>query len=244
MTMDETNYLFEDFIKNPTNMTNFVLTLAKKSQDSYNHLLYTKKFKDKIKLRLLYLNKYPEIYAFINNFKKKDLSNEIENLFNELMKIFNYIALNNILLNYSFLINKDKRNPILTKEDEKLLSLRKLYNEEISLKEFNSMFGHYALNPFELSSRRFSEYSNEEMKKIGKFLNGFEVNKKYSLKDYLKRRKRNLFAIYSTLREELKYCALLIISNIRFKLIKIQKYNKIKNIFEMDYNDIQRKGYC
>ena len=122
--------------------------------------------------------------------------------------------------------------------------LKKLYNNDISLKKFNDMFGHYALNAFELSSKRFSEYSKEEIMKVSKFLKEFDLNKAISLEGYLKNKKKHLFAVYSTLREELKYIALLVISNLRFELIKIQKERKIKNIFDMSYDDIQREGYC
>ena len=238
------NYFFDDFIENPTNMSKHILELAKRSQNKYNLLLHPRRLRDKVKLRLLYLNEYSRVYLFINNFLKKDLPDDIDNLIKELTNIFDHVALNNILLAYSFLIEKNKENPILTREDEKLLYLKKLYNNEISFKEFNNVFGHYALNPFELSSKRFNEYSKKEIMRISKFLKEFDSNKKISLKDYLENKKKNLFAIYSTLREELKYIALLVINNLRLKFLKIQKKEKIKDIFNMSYDDIRRKGYC
>ena len=238
MAQEKSNMISEDFIRNPTNMSKHILKLAQKAQDNYNHLLNPQKFKDKIKLRLMYLNKYSEIYNFINNFLEKELPRDIEHLFQELITIFDFIAINNILLTYSFLTEKNKHNLILTREDEKMEYLKKLYNNEKSFEEFKEVFGHYALNPFELSSKRFSEYSREEIMKISKFLKEFELNKTISLGDYLKNKKKHLFAVYSTLREELKYIALLVISNLRFELIKIQKERKIKNIFDMSLDDL------
>ena len=244
MAQEELQFGFGDFIKKPTNMSKHILKLALKAQNNYNHFLKPKKIKDKVKLRLLYLNKYSEIYAFIINFSKKDLPNSIEPLFWKLMTVFDYVALNNILLAYSFLTEKNKDNPILTKEDEKLLYLKKLHNKDISLKKFNDTFGHYALNAFELSSKRFSEYSKKEMIKISRLLSRFDLKKTISLKDYLKNKKKCLFAVYSTLREELKYIALLVINGLRFELMKTAKEKKIKDIFDMSYDDIRREGYC
>ena len=236
--------VFESFIKNPTTISKYILNIAEKSQNKYDYLLISKRFIDKIKLRILYMNKYHEIYAFINRTQEKKLPTNIPDLFKKLRIIFDYVALNNILLGYSFLIEKDKKNPILTKEDEKLLYLKRVYIREIPIKEFNNKFGHYALNPFELSSKRFSEYSKREIMKIGKFLKEFDINKTNSLEEYLNSGGGNLFSIYSTLREELRYVSLLVINNLRFELIKIQKEKKIKNIFHIEYDEIRRKGYC
>jgi hypothetical protein len=235
---------FDEFIVNPTNLSKYIINLAEKSHEKYSPLISSGKLKDKIKLRLLYLNEYQNIFNFTESFEKNKLPNEIDLLFVELEKIFDYIAINNIFLAYAFVGEKNKINPIITKEDEKMLYLKKLYKNEILLKEFNEMFGHYALNAFEISSRRFSEYSKSELIKISKFLKNYQLNKDISIKEYLKNKKKNKFAVYSTLREELRYIALIVVSKLRLKFVELAKEKKIKNIFDMKYNDIKRKFYC
>jgi len=235
---------FDEFISKPTNISKSIILFAKKAEEKYSYLIKKPKFKDKIKLRLLYLNKYSEIYKYCCDYNtKNDFSTNIISLFKEIEEIFGHIALNNILLSYSFITEKNLQNPIITKEDQKLDYLKKLYNKEINIDSFIDKFGHYAINGFELSSRRFSEFSKEELLKIGSYLKSFKIKKNQTLEQYLKDNKKILYPIYATLKEELKYIALLVINKIHFKLKEIQKKNKIKNIFNLSYDDLQRKNY-
>jgi len=244
MVQENNQIEFDEFIINPTELSKHIIELATQAKIKHDELLYSKKLKDQIKLRLLYLNEYQNIYNFINTFDRTKLTEDTNSLFIELEKIFNYIAINNILLAYAFLSEKSKINPIITKEDEKMIYLKKIYNNEILIEEFKKMFGHYALNAFELSSKRFSEYSKGELMKISKFLKDYQLNKNISIKEYLKNKKKSRFAIYSVLREELKYIALFVINDLRFSFIKLAKEKQIKDIFNMNYDDIKRKFYC
>lgn len=238
--MSDENIL-SDFLKNPSNASKQILKIAKVKQNEYDLLLKRKGFLTSIisgvKIRLWYMDKYLEIYKFIQIFQINPKYN-IEELFNDLADVFEQIALNNLLLTYASLIEKESKSNIETKEDLKLKYLSMLYNNTISKKQFDDKFGHHCINPFELKSKRFSEMTNIEINNIAILLKRFKQIKKGSLKEQIQNNPKNKFAIYSALREELKDCALKIISGIRFKCLKLQKVKKIKNIFELNYKEI------
>ena len=120
--------------------------------------------------------------------------------------------LNNFALAYAFAQEKDVSNPILTKEDEKMIALRKFYNKEITREEFNAEWGHYALNAYEVESKRFEEYTEHELMKIAKLAIHIPVKKKISYEDYSEKRK---VPVLLYLRELAKYKILLLIKEIR-----------------------------
>jgi len=239
---------FEDFIEDPSPLSRHLVKLVLSKKQKYDRLFESKNFFSKVKLRMHYQNQHRDIYNFICSYRRKDLPAEktiqtIDLLFDELAAVFDAIALNNLLLTYAFLVEKNKSNPILTKEEEKLLSLKKLYTGELSREEFNRAFGHYALNSYELSSKRFCEYSEEEILALARFLDDFNIRKTTTLDEFMRTEAKNLFPAYSSLREELKYISLWIVQDLRFNFLKLASENNISNIFDMDYDDIQRNNY-
>lgn len=232
---------FDFFIESPTNLSKHLLHIVKQMQKGYDSILGKKgwlnNIKSGVKIRLWYEDKYREIYGFTKGYKVK--SSEIISLFDEFRDIADRIALNNLLLMYAHLTEKPACSAIMTKEDEKLAYMRDFYKKKISLSEFNKKFGHYGLNPFELASRRFSEYYAEELRDLAKHLVDLKLNKKTSLKRCISKPGDGLFPVYSALREELKYVALLVISDLRSKLLKFQKRKNIKDVFALKYAELK-----
>jgi len=253
----------EDFIENPTEISKHLIEIIIRVKRKYDALLESrnplKKIINNVKIRLWYLNKYIDIYNFIQRYKRSRTKKNkyplnspksaksavhiknMERLFREFEKIYEVISLNNLLLMYAFLTLKDKASPIINKEDEKLLYFKKLFDGEISCEQFKRKYGHFGLNAFELSSRRFSEYSQKELIDLAKYLKDFRPTKNIKLDKYIKTKRKNSFAIYSALREELRYLALFIINDLRFELLKIAKKKKIKNIFNLNWYEIKRQ---
>lgn len=227
----------DDFIKNPTRLSQHIVRIANAKQNKYSKLSGSKKFLGSVingvKIRLLYLEKYNDIYECVKKFRIKH--DDIPGLFSELEKIFDHIALNNFLLAYAILEEKEVKSSIITKEDEKLILLSKLANNRVTPKQFKERFGHYALNGFELASRRFNEYSASELKKLARHLDGFRTPKKISLKSYLRKKDKKLYPVYSALREELKYVALKVISQLRKDVLRL----KVRNVFNMSYKELK-----
>jgi len=247
MELKNLNYNLEDFINNPTKISEHLIEIILETKKKYDLLLKSSNFISNLinttKIRLWYLNKHLDIYNFLKTYKpyqiKKNKPFEnIKGLFGEFNIIYDVVSLNNLLLTYAFLVEKNKSTFIIDKEDEKLLCFKRFYNDEISEEEFKKKYGHYGFNPFELSSRRFSEYNKNELMNLAKYAKNFKTSKKIQLREYIQKKTKNLFPVYFAMREELKYCALFNISNLRFELLRLSKKKKIDNIFQINYKDL------
>ncbi|MFP4189763.1 MAG: hypothetical protein ACLFSL_01860, partial [Candidatus Woesearchaeota archaeon] len=147
---------------------------------------------------------------------------------------------NNILLAYAMAMEKNHESSIITREDEKLISLKKLAEGEISREEFNEEFGHHALNPLEVSSERFREYSDKKLKMMAENIPEPKTEGKIGIEEYIKNKPKRLFPIYNALREELKDRGIMIISELRKRLLELEKQHKIKDIFSKSYEEVIR----
>jgi hypothetical protein len=239
----------EDMCVNPTNLSRKILEIAETSLKKYEPLFNSKSIVSNVKLRLLYMTKSSEIFSFVDtynyqNIKKKD----ILGLFEELSSLFDIISLNNILFSYSYLVEKNKDNQVITKEDMKLDYFRKLSCHDITVSEFKKEFGHYGLNPYELSSRRFFEYTPDELMKLSKLAKTYRLLKSISLKEYMSGSKKSLYVIYAALRAELKNISMYVISELRYKLLEFKKSNlqksKDQELFGLEYDELKRKITC
>ncbi|MBN2423039.1 hypothetical protein JXB41_07480 [Candidatus Woesearchaeota archaeon] len=239
MTSQKTN--LSDFIEHPTTLSKHLLEIIQEKTDKYDSLIKSKNIFEniikKVKLRLKYLEEYKNIYSYISQFEIK--TNDILGLFSEFSEISEKIALNNLLLIYAQISEKQEPSKIITKEDLKLSCFNKLYHKKISINEFNKEFGHYALNAFELSSRRFCEYPEKEILKLASFTINYRLKKSLKLEEAVIMKKSRLFPVYCALREELKYNALLIIKELRFELLELKKKINIRNIFSLNYNKLK-----
>ncbi|HRZ40897.1 MAG TPA: hypothetical protein P5246_07800 [Candidatus Omnitrophota bacterium] len=243
----EQNNIFEDFIKDPSPLSRSVVELAISQKQKYDSLFPPRGFFNQVKLRLRYQEEYLRIHAFTRGYDRalpaeRDTIQRIDRAWERLTVLFDFIALNNTFLIYAFFAEKHKTNPIITKEDERLLAFKRLFHGEITRQSFNESFGHYAFNAYELSARRFSEYPEQELLEIARFLSDFKTQKATSLYDFIDSKSKNLFAAYSSLREELKYLSLLVIRDLRFSFLELAAEKNIQNIFEMSYDDIKRNN--
>ncbi len=234
------DFASEEFIRQPSRFSEHTLKIAKEAAAGYSYLLdqktFFQKLKKGIKLRLEYLNKYKESYSLVSDFNPE--GNSIKDLYEEFRKLSSHIALNNILLAYAMTVEKDHSASVLTKEDEKMLALKRLKSGENKREEFDKAFGHHGLNPFEVSSERFSEYSDKKLMMMAENIPEPKTEGKTSMEEYLKSRPKKLFPVYNALREEFRDKGILIISKIRERLLELQKKHKIKDIFSKSYEEV------
>jgi hypothetical protein len=218
----------EEFVQNPSKITkhlvNIVLKLNKKHETSLKGIL--NRFKTHIAYNLYLRGGYKEYYFFLKNYKVK--SRTLKQLFQEFENQYNKLLFNNFALVYAYTKEKQIENPILTKEDEKILLLK------TNLKKLKSKFGHYALNAYELKEKRFSEYSDKELKKLSNLVKNLEIKNKIPLESYLKKKDKKPIPILIALRELAKYNILKIVAEIREQLLKTNK----ANIFNKSYKEI------
>ncbi|MBT3464729.1 hypothetical protein HN451_07075, partial [archaeon] len=163
---------------------------------------------------------------------------KIKKYFQEFEIIYDKIIFNNLALVSESIKTKKAICQIITMEELKIQYFKKIYMNKISKFEFDKKFGHYGLNPYELSEKRFEEYSKKELMKLASLSKNFELNKNIKLDDYIKKKKKDNFSILVGLRELGKYKALLIIKEIRNILLNIEKEKNINNIFSLNYNEI------
>jgi len=222
----------EEFVFNPSNITKELVKIVLKLNDKYEKQLkgILNRFKAQVKYRLYLKEEYKEYYSFLKSYKldKKGL----KELFLEFEKLYDKLLFNNFALAYAYTLGKDIDSCVLTKEDERILLLQK------DIKKFKKEFGHYALNAYELSSKRFSEYSDKELVKLQKLVKNIKIKDKIKLEKYLEQKNKKIIPILIALRELAKYNVLFVVNEIREELLKCQKQNNLRNIFNLGYDEI------
>jgi len=228
-------------LEHPSRLSEHLAGMVDKHKTKYRKKYcsgFIRKFIGQAKLQLLYLDGYQKIIEFIKSYKVKG---SIKALFKQFDGIADRLALCELLLAHAFVAEKHSVEkvviPVITKEDMKQKALADLYSGKISVRRFKSDFGQYAKHPFELSSRRFHEYSKSELIGLAEKSDCRILDNKMSLDKYIKG-KKPLFPIYAALREELRYLALLAVSELRSQLLELQKQKDIDNIFDMGYDEI------
>ena len=233
-----------EFVQNPSNLSKhlvkIVLKLDKKYQDELKKRSFIKKLVNDVKLEYYCKQGHIEFYNFLKTYTVPK-TKSINKLFSEFEKVYDKLIFHNHALGYFYVRNKPVSNPVITKEDEKNILLKKLFEKKITVKEFNKLFGHYALNPYELSSKRFEKYTLKEIMKLAKLASNYETNKTFKLNDYIVSNKKKVFPILVSLREYAKYNILFIIKELRYLLLDIEKEKQISNIFDLSYKELQEK---
>jgi len=240
----------DEFIAQPSTISKTLIDIVNKhnshlhnelSRNQFFHLLY-----QRIKISIYLKQGWHDYFIFLKNYSPPKLGpkNHLVNikiLFSQFDHFIPKMLYNNYALAYTHLQNREVIScPILTKEDEKILLLAKYANQKITKSHFTKKFGHYALNPYELSSKRFSEYSDRELMEIAKLAANINHPKKTSFNRYLKLNNKNISPILIYLRELAKYKALFLVSSIRQNLLTCQRLNKINNVFDLTFKQLKQ----
>lgn len=239
----------EEFVVNPSKATKRLVDIVLRLQNRYDAQLKTKNPIKKIrvifKIKIYFEAGYREFFYFLKDYKipSQDLSGikKLDLLFKEFEKIYDKLIFNNIVLAYARSVCGEISNKVLTKEDEKILFLKKLFLDEITTGQFNEKFGHYALNAYELSSKRFEEYDSSELASLAKLVADFKTEKieaKIPLETYINSGAKDKSPILIALRELAKYHTLFLVRAIRYELLRLAQQKHIKNIFEKSYEEI------
>ena len=94
------------------------------------------------------------------------------------------------------------------------------------------------MNAYELSSKRFEEYSDEELIKLSELVKTLNIGKKENLDNYLNKKDKEIIPILIALRELAKYNILFVVKTIRYELLELAKDKKIDNIFNKKLKDV------
>lgn len=194
----------------------------------------------KINLHKQYLSYFQTIREYL----EKPLDFQISELNKRsLLKIWTewgflsqHISKNTLLLSYAYLHESSKRNPVKTKEDYKLELLSDIANDKSQSSKFFLVYGHHAIDGYEIREKRFKEYSDDEIFNLSKPLKKFRPVKHQTIEEYLKKREKDKYPIYSYLREELRDRAMLIITELRE--LMIQSSYSMDNMVKKNYEEL------
>ncbi len=227
-------------------MTKHLIKIVLKLNDKYESLLKAKsiikKFKITFKIKMYLNSGYFGFYLFLKDYKIPNYNSggvrKLELLFKEFEKIYDKIIFNNLVLAHAYVTSKEISSIIFTMEDKKVLFLQKLYHNEITMEQFIKNFGHCALNAYELSSRRFEEYSYEELVSIARIASNFEIKEKIPLEDYMSSDSKREIPILIALRELAKYKIIFLVRDIRYGLLQFAQANGIQDMCSKSFEEI------
>lgn len=233
----------EAFVRNPSKMTGHILSIINRLSLEQLKAFHTKqivnKFISDIKINLYLKEGYLEFYRDLNAYKVPIFTDrKIYLLIKEFSRFYKKIIFHNFALAYYYARNSQISIFLFTAEDRKIKYFKDLYNNQIGINQFNTEFGHYALNAFELSERRFEEYREEELLAVAKLVADFKIDEKRSIEEYIAVGKNNVMPILIALRELAKYKILFLVRDIRYELLRIADNNKIDNIFDKAFDEI------
>ena len=237
-----------EFIQNPTKLSyelvKIVLSIDKKHKTLLKPRSIFNKFLNDFKIEFYTKQGYKDYLVDIKNYKLKvpETFSSLEKLnflLNEFKKLYSKLMYNNLVLAYYYTRHITEKNVLVSKEDEKILALKKFYLEEITRKEFNVEFGHYAINPYELSGKRFNEYTDSELKILGELAKEFSMDNKL-IYNPNKSYNKNKLSLLIYLREYSKYQVLFIVEQIRLQVLYLEKKLRVKSIFGCSYEQIKK----
>ncbi|MBL7157096.1 MAG: hypothetical protein ISS92_02910 [Candidatus Omnitrophica bacterium] len=245
--MEKINLEINDLAVNPSPITRDLLNRVSALDARYQRALSGKNPLRKLtalsKVEAYLKNDFREFFVFLRDYKrpvfKEAGAKKIRLLLKEFENLFEKLILNNLALGY-FYLKKGMigENPVLTAEDEKILYLKRFFHGKVSESEFKARFGHYALNAYELSSRRFEEYSHDELLSLAKLAGKVPEHKKTTLDEYLSLPPSDILPVLIALRELAKYRILFVVRDIRGELLNISKEKNIPDIFSKTFSEI------
>lgn len=188
---------------------------------------------------------YNRLTRFDHKFSPPPMSKNprerIESLYKAFETEYGRVIFNNIALTHYYLKHGVVASNVKTSEDDKIHYLKKFHEKNISRVQFNDKYGHYALNAFELSSKRFEEYSDEELSHIAILVYQFPERDKASLDEAINSANPDIPSILVSLRELGKYNSLFPLKWIRYELLGLQRAGKIEDIFNHTYAQVMEQ---
>lgn len=239
MSKTDTN----EFISNPSkaseSLVNNVVELNKKYEKLFTSKNIFIQLNREMKIVLYLKADYLKVIEQLSKYKvpatkSKNFRRNVKELLTEFEFIYDKLIYNNFILAKEYLKFKDFGVKVQTKEDERMNFLKKFAKKQISKKEFDNKFGHYGINAYELSEKRFNEYTEIELRKIASLSVNLKEIEKIHSQEFISSNEENRIPILIYIRELAKYKALLIVAEIRVKLIENAKENNIKDVFNQE----------
>jgi len=228
---------YSEFIYNPSPLSMRLVEIVASLTDEYNEKIQSKNMF--IKGRLITdIEYYKKIghKEYVDELQKKGTNYEnhsIAKLLDIFKNDYKKIIFNNIVLASCLQHSSCEFSLPFTYEDYKNKFLFDLSHRVISEDTFKRMFGHYALNAFELQEKRFREYSSKELLQLANLVKkqpSFHKKKPDVVSPHTSK-EETVIQNLLILRECAKYHVLFIIDQMRNNICAIAQKNNIKNPF-------------
>jgi hypothetical protein len=235
----------DELIQNPSRISRHLAAIVSRLNKEAEEKFcggWLSKLKSLFSVNLYIKDSWKNYYKYINEYKvpktEGSCTERLKSLFLEFENMYRKLIFNNFALIYMYTKKENVVCPILTMEDKKMLFLGKFHNNEITQGLFNRNFGHYALNAFELSSKRFEEYSEKELRKVAKFAANLNISKQMELETFIHNHPKDMAPVLIALRELSKYKILCVVRDLRYTLLQMAKERKIKDIFSKSFQQL------
>ena len=248
----------EKLISNPSKLSEKLNKIVLK-----HNTFYQKKLKSKnpfyrlqilVKISLYQKLNHPQFFYElrkieyeIDNFsqlKKGFFKENIQFLLDRFSLIQKKLIFHNLSLVFFYklhprIINSNSVKGIFTIEQEKNLYLQKFAENKINKETFDQKFGHYAINAYELESKRFNEYSVSELKRIASLLTNLKIRSNNSSSKIYENPifSKEVYSNYLVIREYAKYVSLKIIALLRKIILEQSKNKSFSDPFGKNWSD-------
>lgn len=237
--------LIAEFNPEPTKLSERFIefVLAKNKELSYKFAMpsWWGKIKLQFEVENYLQNGWQDVYWKL---QKAPIAKDLSGLLKDFESLYGLVMYNNFVLArlYAESSDKDRRLNVTTKEDERLRLLQRLASDDSKYDEYVQQFGHYALEPFELSDRRFNEYSRTELKKLAELTGDLKQKTgKSRLGSVAKKRSRADIDTLIALREFGKYQCLKLVAEMRRRILAESAERGIPDPFKLSWSEITER---
>ena len=246
--MDSQNIDAVEIVTNPSRSSEEIITiiarLAKKHEASIRAGNAFRRLGAAFRLQMYIRDGFRDFYTFLRGYSDpagvSSLSGmaKIRALCAEFERIYDRIILNNFAIAFALVHGGKIESTVETAEDRKVLLLKGIVSGNVSISDFKKEFGHYGLNVYELSERRFEEYDDPDIRKIALLAANVPIKNKPTLDESIVMKKIESLSVLVALREFARYQVLFVVRDIRYELLRMSTKLGDNNIFSRSFQEI------
>jgi len=224
--------------KSSERLIEFVLTKNKELGRKFSKSGWWNKLRLQFEVENYLQNGWQDVYRIL---EKVSVDRDLNGLLEDFEHLYGLVIYNNFVMARLFAESHDKqrRLNVQTEEEKRLQLLRELASDNNKYDEYIKQFGHYAFEPFELSDRRFSEYSRTELKKLAELAKDLKQGgKKTRLESVLQKKPRADVDALVALREFGKYQCLKLTAQMRKLILAESDKRGITDPFRLSWSEL------
>lgn len=236
--MSNTEHLTAEFNPEPSPLSqclvDSVLALNAASEKQLAPRSLTGRLRADFRAKMYVKSGWREYYEMLRSYTVPEFAGttceQFDLLHKEFERFYKLLIDHNLILGRIYTAGAEHQQDVETEEDRKTFALL-----HFTPKQFKEQFGQYALENFELSERRFSEYTDTEIKQLSGLAKNSKTFNKTPLEEAAKKTEADI-SLLIALRELAKSKTLLIIAGMR----KTAKATKHKDVFSLKKEELMK----